>query len=198
MDEPRRVFGTESMVRVDAEIRGEELRVGAPLQINYAITNQRPNTIAVADIIPVTTFDTETLTVTVNVGAEVPGEQTLPRLIPIGPGETKTFTTAARVAFVAQSRSADPRARVPASLRLKVNFLGDTGPFADLLDIPERIVADKKRADELFGVWLERNEVVYTNAVPMRWVGRDVTEPGRGTPPPPTRRPRPGVPLRSF
>jgi len=185
MNEPRRVVGTESAVRVDAEIRGEEIRPGTPVPFTYEITNQREQSIAVAEVIPVTTYDAETRTITVNVGSEVPGMQLLPRLITIAPGQKKTFTGSARMSFALQNSPGDPRMRHPASLRIAVNFLGDTKPFAELLDIPEKAVADPKRADELFPIWVEQNEVVYTNAVPMRWV--IIEQP---MPAPPTRRGR--------
>lgn len=185
MNEPRRIVGTESAVRIDAEIRGEEIRPGSPVPITYEITNQRDEPIAIADILPITTFDVETQTITVSIGSEVPGMELLPRLISIAPGEKKTFTAAARMAFAVQAKSADPRTRYPTALRLKVNFLSDTKPFAELIDMPEKALADAKRADALFPVWLERNEVVYTNAIPMRWVAFD--QPAMPTQPAPAR-----------
>jgi len=185
MSEPRRVVGTESAVRVDAEIRTEVVNPGAPVPFTYAITNQREETIAIAEVLPETTYDAETQIITVNIGSEVPGEHLLPRLITIAPGEKKTFTSSARMAFVLQN-TGNPRVRYPASLRIKVNFLGDTKPFAELLDIPQKAVADTKRADELFPVWLEQNEVVYTNAIPMRWAANDIPPPSPA--PIPTRR----------
>ena len=186
MDEPRRVVGTEDAVRVDAEINGDQISAGTPVLITYAITNNRTTPIAVADIVPETTFDRETATITIGIGSEVPGESLLPRLISIKPGEKKTFSTTARLGFVVpRVASADPDAPRPAALlRLKVNFLGDTAPFAELLDIPEKAVADSKRADELFPLWIERNEAVYTNTVPMHWTGFAATD----TPVPARRR----------
>lgn len=172
MAEPRRVVGTESAVRIDAQIT-DELRPGSPVGITYQITNQRETAIAVADILPETTFDAESGTVTVGIGSEVPGQTTLPRLIRIAPGQTKSFTTSASIARAIPVRpTTDPRVQPRTLLRLKVNFLGDTQPFAELIDIPEKMVVDAKRADELFPIWLERNEVVYTNAVPVKVTGR--------------------------
>ena len=162
------MVGTESAVRVDAEITDDQ-RAGFPLAITYEITNQRDTAIAVADILPDTTWDGETRMLTVSIGSEVPGTTMLPRLIRIGPGEKKSFTTTARVGRIIPSASADPRADNTTFMRLKVNFLGgDTSPFAELMTMEAKGTADRKRADELFPLWLEQNEVVYTNAVPVR------------------------------
>ncbi len=167
MTEPRRVVGTENGVRVDAEITGDELQSGGQVPITYAIRNERSQAIAIAELIPETAYDAESHMMTVGIGSEVPGTTFLPRLIVIAPGETKTFKAAAKLRF-AFPRSA--RGTPATELRLKVNFLGDTsGRFQELIGIPEKGVADPKLADVLFPLWLERNEVVYTNAVPMRW-----------------------------
>lgn len=185
MDAPRRVVGTESAVRIDAEVVGDELRAGVPLPITYEVTNHRTEPIAIADIIAETTFDSESNTLTVNIGSEVPGATLLPRLIAIAPGEKKTFSTTARVAGLLARPVANPDRRQSFELRLKVNFLGDTTGFEDLVQMTEKAVADAKRADAVFPVWLERNEAVYTNTIPMRWLGRAADATSANPPPDP-------------
>jgi hypothetical protein len=183
MTEPRRVVGTENAVRIDAQVSGDQVAPGAQIPITYEITNQRSTAIAVAELIPETTYDAESHTFTVSIGSEVPGNTMLPRLIAIAPGEKKTFSALARVVQFLPPRELAAQVRVaPAELRLKLNFLGDTEPFHDLIGIPQAAVSDPTLADKLFPLWLERNEVVYTNAVPMHWTARprdpnDVTVP---------------------
>ena len=185
LDEPRRVVGTEDSVRVDAQIFGERLTTSTSIRLTYDITNERTRPIAVADIIPEASYDPDTQTVTVTIGSEVPGETLLPRLVSIGPGEKKNFSTVARVNLMV-GRVANPLTRFPNALRLKLNFLNDTEVFKQLIAIPERAIHDPKLADELFPKWLERNETLYTNALPMRW-GADPVDDAQI---PRTRRPR--------
>lgn len=172
MSEPRRLVGTESSVRVDAEIRGDELGPGIALPMTCVITNGRANTIAVADILPDTSYDPETRTLTVSIGSEVPGEQTLPRLIAIAPGEKKTISANVRASIGMPAQSVNPSRAYPSSIRVKVNFLTDTAPFADLMAMTQKALVDPRRADEVFPLWIESNEVVYTNAIPIRWTAQ--------------------------
>ena len=173
MAEPRRIVGTENSVRVDAQVSADQVAPGSYIPITYEITNPRETAIAVAEILPETTYDPESHMFTVSIGSEVPGNEFLPRLVTIGPGEKKAFTALARVIYVRAPRLADAQiGAVDAGFRLKLNFLSDTEPFRELIGIKEVAVADAKLADELFPLWLERNEVVYTNSIPMRWGSR--------------------------
>jgi hypothetical protein len=186
MEEPRRLVGTESSIRIDALITGDQITPGVRVPITWEITNQRSTSIAVADLVPETSFDAETNMFTVTIGSEVPGNVLLPRLVEIAPGEKKSFSGTANLRMGLPPRPIEPlRPPPPAGVRLKVNFLGDAEPFRQLIGIRENAVADSALADALFPLWLERNEAVYTNAVPMRWVSGRVDAAA-----PPVRRPR--------
>lgn len=171
-DEPRRVVGTENDVRIDAEVFGDKITGAASVPVRYEITNQRATPIAVADMVTASSYDEETRTVTVDIGSEVPGNELLPRLITIAPGEKKSFSTTARVRMRLPIGGRGSVASFPAALRIKLNFLGgDLTPFGRLLTITEKAISDRALADALFSTWVEMNEVVYTNSIPMRWEG---------------------------
>jgi hypothetical protein len=170
MKEPRRLVGTDNDVRIDAEVIGDQLSPSARLPIKYDITNNRASAIAVAELIPETTYDSDTQTLTITLGAEVPGEEVLPRLALIGPGAKRSFSTNAVVKIVMPG-GPNPFMHYPNSMRVKLNFLSDPKPFMKLIDIPERAVHDAQLASELFPKWVEGNETVYTNTLPMRWTG---------------------------
>lgn len=175
LKEPRRVVGTEDSVRIDAQIFSDSLTQNSSIRMTYDITNERQRSIAVADIIPEASYDSDTGTVTVTIGSEVPGETLLPRLVTIAPGEKKNFATVARVNILI-GHTITPMTRLPNALRLKVNFLNDPEQFKQLIAIPERAIHDPKLADELFPKWLEKNETLYTNALPMRWMTQPASE----------------------
>ncbi len=172
MSQPRRLVGTENGVRVDALVVTEQLSPSSSVAISYDITNERSVPIAVADLVPESSYDPETRTVTVTFGSEVPGYSFLPRLLLIPAGAKKSFSSRAVVNVRAIGSSvAGSFGRFPNGLRVKVHFLTDLQPFSPLIGIPERALHDPKLADALLPKWLERNETIITNVLPMRWVG---------------------------
>ena len=193
MDEPRRIVGTENDVRVDAEISGENITAGAPIPIKYVVTNQRSTPILIADLIPQTNYDPETGMVTIEIGTEIPGEQFLPRLISIASGEKRSFATKATL-NVMILRNRAPNTVVPQALRIRINFLGESKPFEKLIGIPEKAVHDPQLASDIFTKWVEGNETVVTNAIPMRWGQGYSDEPAMSTPQTGRRRRGTGAP----
>lgn len=192
--EPRRALGTENGVRIDVEVYSESLTTNASIPIKYDITNHRNQTILVADLVPSGTYDSDTQTVTVNLGTEIPGENFLPRLIAVRPEERKSFSTAAHCVIAANPGT--PWTPHPNGVRIRLNFLDDTTTFAKLIDIPEKAVYDPKMASDLFQKWVENNETVVTNILPMRWQGGSATlsDTGRSSLAVPRRGTRPAGP----
>ncbi|HEX3071856.1 MAG TPA: hypothetical protein VHX14_25055 [Thermoanaerobaculia bacterium] len=192
MKEPRRMVGTENDVRVDAEIYGDEMRQGMTLALKYDVTNQRAEPILIADLNPLANYDPDTRTVTIDIGSEIPGEEFLPRLISIPSGSRRSFAGGAHVNVAVSFQS--PWTPRPNKLQLRINFLGDPRPFIKLIDIPEKAVHDKQLAAEIFPKWVEGNETVTTNALPMRWMSSARQPLMEGAPiPQPTTRRKPGT-----
>lgn len=178
----RSIIGTENGVRVEAKVYGDVLKEASNVNVNYEIINDRSTAVAIADIMPMSTYDPELQTVTLEIGSEVPGQELLPRLLVIPPGSRKSFSAAAHVGVVHPTDS--HLARTPNALRVKVNFLGDTKPFEKLIGIPERSVHDPQLANDLFAQWIERNEIVVTNTLPMHWSVNGDGQPGAEWSPP--------------
>ncbi|HUF16935.1 MAG TPA: hypothetical protein VMS12_02695 [Thermoanaerobaculia bacterium] len=179
-DEPRRLLGRESDVRVDAQMFGNRINPGTIVTINYEIQNFRSEPIAFAEGPATADLDTSSRTITVRIGAEVPGIPPLPRLQVIGPGEKKSFTTGARMNFLIPDRG-EQLSNYPQSLRIRVNILRSVEPFSMLVG-PQEGPQDPNLAEEIFPAWVENIASVTTNSIPINW-GRPIqttTPPRRG------------------
>jgi hypothetical protein len=177
LTEPRRMLGTESDVRLDAEIRTDTLTPSQQVTFNYSVTNNRSTPIAMAELIPEASYDPDTRVVTVTIGTEVPGEEFLPRVLMIPPGQRKDFSGAAHVNIAVGGGPSNPFVAKPNGIQLKLNFLGDPGPFEKLIGIPERAVHDPGLAAALFPKWVEGNETLFTNVLPMHWSANGSQDP---------------------
>lgn len=189
LKEPRRALGSEAGVRIDAMVYQDELSESTAIPITYEITNHRKAPILVADLMPASTYDGETQTVTISLGSEVPGDNFLPRMILIAPEEKRTFSTVAHAVITALPGS--PWIPRPSLVRLRLSFLTDPKPFQNLIGISEKAVYDPKMAADLFPKWVDVNETVLTNPLPMHWVGGGRRAPGMEpvAQPPQPRRP---------
>jgi hypothetical protein len=191
MKEPRRLVATDNDVRLDAQVKVEMLGPSTDVPIDYVVTNNRQTAIAIAELLPNATYDADTQTVTVDLGSEVPGQEFLPRLIVIKPGEHRAFSSGARVIVpITELVNQNPFHRYPSGLRIRLNFLGDVQPFTKLVGISERAVRDPQLANELFPKWVDLNESVITSVLPMRWIGTPASNDG-DVPIAPVRRRKP-------
>jgi hypothetical protein len=172
MEEPTRVLGREDDVRVDAQFIAPSFAHGANVSIVYEIENLRATPIAFANLNPELAYESESGTFTATVGSEVPGNQLVPRLLEIKPGERVTFTAGARL-IVPVSR--DLQATTPREIRLKLVYLNAVEPFRELVGIPEVAIQDPALADRLFPLWIEHTGTVTTNAAPIRWGARSAS-----------------------
>ena len=154
------VVGQEGGVRVEARLIFSNVSGSSAVSISADVQNLTAEPIGVAELVPMVDVSGDQATITV--GSEVPGNQIVPRIVSIPPGMKKTFTGRVRIA-----RRIDqmPAARV----RLRVHYLSDLAPFAELLGDAEasKATAGSELADRLFTPWVERNVTIYTNDVPL-------------------------------
>jgi hypothetical protein len=165
--EAKLLVGRENDVRIDAKISTDQLRRNVQIELSYEVSNLRSTPIAIAEVRPMTEYDPESRTITIVLGSEVPGNDFLPRLVRLNSGEKRSFSIGTRVAVPMSAGAAGTPA--PRYIRVKLNLLGDVAPFGELIDIPERAIADRAKADALFPLWVEATETVTTNSVTVFW-----------------------------
>ena len=171
MDDPRRTVGREDDVRIDAQLIQDTVSPGSAIGVTWQIQNLSDSPIAVADKVVAATYDADSQTITFAIGAEVPSDGRMPRVVTIAAGETKVF----RAGATPMLSGAAIRATLapPRYVQVKVSILRDLAPFAQL--IAQQQNAGPVLPDELFDRWFESNDTIFLNAVPVRFSARPST-----------------------
>jgi hypothetical protein len=168
MDNPRRTVGREDNVRVDAQLLQDTVSPGSPIGVAYQIENISEAPVAVADKVADASYDSDSQTITVSIGSEVPHDGKMPHVVTVAPGEKKIFRTGVVPALgAAATRSA---LAPPRYVQIKVSILRNLAPFAHLIAKQTRTA--QALPDELFDRWFESNDTILLNAVPVRFSGR--------------------------
>lgn len=170
MDDPRRALGREDDVRIDAQIIQETVSPGAPVGVTYQIANLTSAPVAVADRVAAASYDSETQTITLSIGAEVPQDGRMPHLVTIAPGEKKVLHAGATPLLSAGIiRTA---AMAPRLVQVRVSILRDLTPFAELIATQDPRTGGTPLNDEQFEKWFESNDTIFLNSVPIRYSPR--------------------------
>ncbi|MEA2568179.1 MAG: hypothetical protein QOI24_180 [Acidobacteriota bacterium] len=160
MKEPRRAVGREDDIRIDAMLTQETLTSGTSIGVIYQIENLTSSTIAIADKVVDVSYDSDSHTITFAIGSEVPNA-TMPHLVLIAPGQ-KRVLSAGGAAHIVTPRVRSPFVSVPQQIQITVNVLRDVKPFAQL-------AVAQPISDALFDIWVETNDSIALNALPVRW-----------------------------
>jgi hypothetical protein len=168
MDDPRRTVGREDNVRVDAQLVQDTVSPGSPIGITYQIENASSAPVAVADKVSDASYDSDSRTITVSLGSEVPSDGKMPHVVTVAPGEKKIFRTGVTPSLgAAASRSS---LAPPRYVQIKVSILRNLAPFAQL--IARQTGTAQALPDDLYDRWFESNDTIYLNAVPVRFAPR--------------------------
>ena len=170
MDHPFRAAGRENDVRVDAQLLSDVVRAGSPIAVTYQVQNFSSRPVAVAEKLCSASYDTDSRMITLSVGSEIPPDGNLPKMVTIAPGEKKTFSVATNL-HVALPSIGTRTAPLPRFLQVKASILRNLDPFADLLSRQSASKAPPVFAlsDEQFDQWLEGNDTIFLNALPIRY-----------------------------
>jgi hypothetical protein len=168
MTDPRRALGREDDIRVDAQLLQETVSSSSPLSVRYQIQNFTDAPVAVADKISDVSYDLETATITFSIGAEVPKNGAMPHLVLVPPGQKKVLSSGG-VLQVAVPSMRSPFIVVPQFVQIKVNVLRDVAPFRELIQRQDTVKTPQALTDAQFDRWVEANDAIFLNAIPVRW-----------------------------
>src|SRR5437764_9197771 len=154
MRDPRRAVGREDNVRVDAELVQDAVSMHSKLGVVYQVQNLTSSPIAIADKVSDVTYDSDTQTITVSFGAEVPEGATMPHLVIIAAGEKKTFRGVGAVNIQLPSVRS-PWIPVPHFVQIKVTVLRDLEPFAGLIEQQNKAAAAPALNNDAFDRWVD-------------------------------------------
>jgi hypothetical protein len=166
--DPRRALGREDDIKVDAEMVQDTLSPGTSIGITYQVENLTSSPIAIADKVTNASFDSDSQTITVSIGAEIPQGSAMPHLTTIAPGQKRSFRAGA-IAQVVVPNLHGPWAHVPRSVQIIVNVLRDVGPFAKLIAMQANSSTAPPLPNDLFDAWVGSVSSVELNALPVHW-----------------------------
>jgi hypothetical protein len=172
LDSPLTSIGREDNVRVEAQLLNDTVASGSAIGVTFQVENMSDGPIAIAEKVCSASFDADTQTVTLSIGSEVPEDGVMPKVTALAAGEKKTFTTGAVVRIItANLRSAF--AAVPRFVQVKVSVLRNVTPFAALIQRQSQGPASVRVPldDHQFETWLESNDTIFLNPVPVRFTG---------------------------
>ena len=169
MNDPRRALALDDDLRIDAQLGDESIASGSSVNVTFQVQNNTKKPVALAVKAIDSSYDAESQTVMISIGAEIPDGRTMPHLCVIKSGETRTFTTLAPVRVVMPSAQS-PFAAYPRYVQVKVNVLRDIAPFEDLI-AHQRDTAQPPLPDSLFETWLTSNDAIFLNPIPVHWLG---------------------------
>jgi hypothetical protein len=124
--------------------------------------------IAIADKVTSASFDPDSATITMSIGAEIPQGAAMPHLTVIAPGETRAFHTGATPQVVV-ANAHSPWAHTPRLVQITVNVLHDLAPFAALIAKQNASTAAPQLPNDLFDKWVDSVSSVELNTLPIRW-----------------------------
>lgn len=166
MDDPRRALGREGDVRVDAQLVRETVSPGTPIGVVWQIQNFSDAPVAVATGEADATYDDDSQTITVAIGAEIPPDGDMPEMTIIAPGEKKVFRSAATPTLGAGAMRAGIRNSGPRYVQLKVAILRNIEPFVPLI---EKAPAPVRLTDAQFDRWFASTATIFLNTLPVQF-----------------------------